>query len=140
MFVTVIPRYQVPMMEKVNYDTAVIAIRSLGDDAEIEYPKTSKIKGILQLQFDDITRDIPCYCAFEKEQAEQVVDFVLEYQDKVEMFVCQCDAGISRSAGVALVLDEMFQGNGVPIKDDPRFSPNPLVVKLLREAFKAREK
>lgn len=43
---------------------------------------------------------------FSEKHAKRIIKFVKRYLDKIELIVCQCDAGISRSAGVTAALSK----------------------------------
>lgn len=100
----------------------------------------------LQLQFDDwnmnqknmIEKSYPKskkrqeMVFFSEKHAEQIINFVKRYLDKIELIIIQCDAGISRSAGVAAALSKCINA------DDEYFFkqylPNSLVYsKILKE-------
>lgn len=46
-----------------------------------------------------------------REDAHAILAFVQEHLDEVELIVCQCEAGVSRSAGIAAALSRILQGN-----------------------------
>jgi predicted protein tyrosine phosphatase len=68
--------------------------------------------------------------------AHTILAFVEEHLPSVETIVCQCDAGLSRSAGLAAALSRILQG------DDryffQRFAPNERVYQKLLEADRQR--
>ena len=70
---------------------------------------------------------------FSVEMAKQILKFVDKYSDKVDLIVCQCEAGISRSAGIAAALSKIFN------KDDEYFFkhyiPNSLVYSQIIRAW-----
>lgn len=69
------------------------------------------------LKFDDVECDFGSYVSMSDEDAKNILDFVFKHKD-VENIVVHCDAGISRSAGVAAALSKIFN------KDDMEyFSP-----------------
>ena len=43
------------------------------------------------------------------EQAREIVEFVARHRENVRLIVCQCDLGMSRSAGVAAALSRWLQ-------------------------------
>lgn len=51
---------------------------------------------------------------FTEEDAKKVLEFVNKYKDKAELIICHCEAGISRSAGMAAALCTIL---GSPEKD-----------------------
>lgn len=82
-------------------------------DAEIVH--SSNLVEILRLTFDDIGK--PNKFQFENstdvlmnsEQAKQILGFVKENLSKVNLIVCQCEQGMSRSAGIAAALSKILQ-------------------------------
>lgn len=80
------------------------------------------------LDFDFQPEGYP-YKIFNESQAKLIWDFFNDYKDKVDLVICQCEAGISRSAGVASAL---AKGIG---QDDSYFFrcylPNKLVYRLI---------
>lgn len=74
-------------------------------DADIKHPEM--YKGILRLKFHDLEYPIKGYekCKlFSKDDAIQILDFVNNYADEIKLIVVHCEAGVSRSAGVAAAL------------------------------------
>ena len=78
-------------------------------------------KDIIQLRFDDVEgkeTDIGSASnVLQDKQAEKLLDFVVKNLH-CEFFI-HCDAGISRSAGVAVALEKIF--NGKDVREDYRF-------------------
>jgi predicted protein tyrosine phosphatase len=62
---------------------------------------------------------------FNEEHARKIIKFVKEYQDKVEVIVVNCAAGISRSAGVAASLSKCMTGDDIYFFN--HYLPNSLV-------------
>jgi predicted protein tyrosine phosphatase len=92
--------------------------------------------GVLGLQFDDVEvahRGVPMTSA----QAREIAEFVRARLDQVELLVVQCDAGISRSAGVAAALSYWIEGTDQFFFD--HYVPNRHVRRQLLEALLAGE-
>lgn len=51
------------------------------------------------------------YVLFNKKQAIQILKFVKDNENRVDLVVCQCEAGISRSAGVAGALSKIYNND-----------------------------
>jgi predicted protein tyrosine phosphatase len=86
----------------------VISIRDMDADRPASIIHHQKdFYRILRLNFDDVEVDTTGgwgsgYFTISKEQAKSVVDFLLAAKENnVEILVVHCEAGISRSAGVA---------------------------------------
>ena len=122
--------------------TAVISICDFGDSfASLLF----KPEYLLQLSFDDVDSDVfvdilgddyksqdtsdveKQYHMFSQEQAAQVASFVKEVWDKVDVLVCQCEHGQSRSAAVAAAISEHKFKKGIDIFADERYYPNKFV-------------
>lgn len=99
----------------------------------------------LRLSFDDISlsymeRETAVRYAlrmFSAEHAKQIVDFVYDCKDKIELLICQCQLGVSRSAAVAAAIKQHFDGDGISIFADGRYHPNIFVFSTTMRAFGA---
>ena len=104
-----------PFVEKV----ALISITDYGYDfAELK----NKPQHLLPLAFDDVDSDVfidelpespstddkikieKKYHMFSNDQANQIVEFVNDVWDKVDVIICQCEHGQSRSAAIAAAI------------------------------------
>ena len=66
-------------------------------------------KAVLRLKFDDIEQKFTeDDVLFSEDQAAAILDFVKRHNPSI-LWV-NCDAGVSRSAGVAVALDRIFNG------------------------------
>jgi predicted protein tyrosine phosphatase len=92
-------------------------------------------KGVLSLCFDDITKQLGDYFLMTEQDADKILDFVLD--TKVELICVHCEAGISRSAAVASALDLLFNQRD-DIATDPHFFPNIHVKSLLLQKIRER--
>jgi predicted protein tyrosine phosphatase len=95
---------------------------------------------MLRLQFHDLEEPQPESPAISEvevvrisdEHARSIVRFVQKHRESVRLIVCQCDAGMSRSAGVAAALSRWLQE-----EDEAYFRhylPNRLVYSAVLEA------
>jgi predicted protein tyrosine phosphatase len=111
-------------------------------------------KSILQLAFDDLDDPRPATILamgevhlFTEHMAEQIVAFVEYFKRKgVDTVVCHCDAGISRSPGVAAALSKFYNKTDLEFFANPgpyqtrRFVPNMRVYRTLLEKLNESEK
>ena len=79
-------------------------------------------RGVLMLQFHDwddkqkivldrsSTPDAKRMVFYNEQQAKQIFDFLQSHLASIELIICQCDAGISRSAGLAAALSKLLNG------------------------------
>lgn len=134
-----------PIVERI----ALISITDYGYDfAELK----NKPQHLLQLAFDDVDGDVfidelsknpsvddkikieKKYHMFSNEQAKQIVEFINDVWDKVDVIIFQCEHGQSRSAAVAAAIMQYKYQNGIEIFADDNYYPNKFVY---RKAFSA---
>lgn len=102
--------------------------------------------GLLQLKFLDIDVDEekyylqwPEFKGISKKDASKIVDFTESYKYAVDLFVINCNAGISRSAGTAAALSKIYNGDDMWVFKDRRYCPNMRVYRyILEEAFERK--
>lgn len=75
---------------------------------------------------------------FTDEQALQVVDFVNKMKGKIEMLLCHCEAGISRSPGLGAAISLMVNGSDKKIFDNSCYRPNMFVYRKILNAWQER--
>lgn len=89
--------------------------------------------GVLQLAFFDT--EVRDYAdSFTPELARQILRFVKKYIKHIDLIVCQCDAGISRSAGTAAALSKIINGDDMEFFRPP-YHPNRLVYHTLLNQY-----
>ena len=72
-------------------------------------------------------------------QARQIAEYIFKKISEGKDIICQCDYGISRSAGCAAAIMEMWGNRGIEIFADYRYSPNQFVYnKVLKELKNVR--
>ena len=109
---------------------------------------------ILQLAFDDVDNDvfedeigrIPTeverisieekYHMLTDRQAKQIADFYKYICDDVEIIICQCEHGQSRSAAIAAAIMEYRNKNGIDIFASYNYYPNKTVFKKVLNQLK----
>ena len=70
-----------------------------------------------------------------KEQAKQIATFVKKHYGNVEQIIVHCEAGISRSAGVAAAILKYFTNDDSQIFDSYKYRPNTLCYRNVLEAL-----
>lgn len=106
---------------------------------------SSQTKGLLQLpsnkfrritlycQFYDLDAALGNYKLFDKKEAKRILYWVNKYLDYVNVIVVNCEAGISRSSGVAAALSKILNG------DDnyyfKNYCPNMLVYRTILNEY-----
>ena len=61
------------------------------------------------------------------EQAQYIVGLANDWKDKIDLCLVNCEAGISRSSGVALGLSMLINGHDDGIRSNAKFHPNMFV-------------
>jgi len=128
----------------VNYKCArkhiVISIGDPNDPDPVSLPVNSNRIDTLYLRFHDwdqrgkelFEKDeslFPSAVLFDAGMAQRILEFVISYKGKFDLIICQCEAGISRSAGTAAALSRLMNG-----EDEyffKRFLPNRLVYRTI---------
>lgn len=90
---------------------------------------------VLRLEFHDIDVDEEPYVMMTEEMAKHIVDFVRDMAQEVEGFLVHCNAGVSRSAAVAMWIAEEFD---LPFNRSYQLH-NKHVYKMLREAAQDKD-
>lgn len=74
------------------------------------------------------------------EDATWIASFLYGPARRAELIICQCEAGVSRSAAVAAAIREHFFGDGAVVLNDPMYDPNPHVYHMVLDALKRRQR
>lgn len=129
--------------------TAVISIT----DYDYDLPKLrSQPKYYIGLKFDDVDSDIfedvgsqlsvadieNKYHMMSYAQAKEIADFYKKVRNDVDLIICQCEYGQSRSAAIAAAILEYEDKRGIEIFADDRYFPNKIIFrKILEELINA---
>ena len=126
----------------------IVSIFTPGDDPPLVC-QNKYTKQVVQFAFDDL--DGPPGPAtqlalgnpvlFGDEEAQEIADKVRYWHGKgVDTFVCHCDAGISRSSGVAAALSKHYNGTDLKFFNSYIYRPNMLVyTKVLNALHRTRK-
>jgi len=106
---------------------------------DIPINKYDECKGILRLSFDDVDSEVIDTIKFDSNMADLVRNFVTTHMFNIELIICQCCAGISRSAGMAAALSKVINGEDVDFFKNSFFIPNMLVYSKVLNSFKNME-
>ena len=120
-------------IKEVDDDFILISITSPDEEYAV-IPENGNCREVLRLKFHDIEHPAHGYVHFTDAYATEIKDFVEEYSD-VTLIICQCEAGISRSAGVASALLKMYGMDESEIFTKGLYMPNLLVYRKLLETF-----
>jgi|LSQX01.2.fsa_nt_gb predicted protein tyrosine phosphatase len=123
---------------RISGNWVAVSIFSSGD-SPARVASNGRCMGIFPFRFDDIdtvAEGVPLQI-FDRELAGEILDTVDEWREKADTIVVQCDAGVSRSMGLAAgickhlgIPDDYFFAHGVP---------NMLVYRtVLQESFRRK--
>jgi len=135
----VLSRQEIELYKPPNKKHIVISIADPEAKTYAKIPNSNFRLGVLQLRFPDFDREWEGYkynyLVFNQQFAKEILAFVNYWKYTTQLIICQCEAGISRSAGVAGALAKILNG------DDNYFFkhylPNKLVYNtILKEANK----
>jgi predicted protein tyrosine phosphatase len=96
-----------------------------------------KLVDAIYLVFDDISKHIDGLVIMNDKHAIQIADFVIRWH-RHPLIVCQCEAGISRSAGVAAAIMNYLGGDDELIFNSDMLLPNIYVYDKIRSEFLKR--
>ena len=122
--------------ESHDFKTAIISITDT-DKADVIFEKNevNGIRAVLRLKFDDVERDYKNEHCITKEDAESIVKFVNKNKNKVDKFIVQCEAGVSRSAGVGAAIMKALNGDDWDVFKNPLKCPNMKCYRTVLNAF-----
>ncbi len=104
--------------------------------------KSDTVKALLLLQFYDVgCRDAQETQPITDASAETLADFIHACHHEGLNFIVHCDAGISRSAGVAMAIQDYFKSIGVQVQvqSNRRMYPNTDIYAPVRAKLGERE-
>lgn len=116
-----------------NAEYLLISIQD-PDEPPVELPEPPNCRGILRLQFDDIMGQREGLTLFSGEQARQVLDFVYDHRDEVQVIACHCKMGMCRSPAVLAAVAEVMGQKDDFLRDErggPKYRPNRYVYRTL---------
>lgn len=120
-------------------NTAVVSFADEEDDF-LELPPYIDV-------FEVVFYDIRPHCTVKEHydrllpEAKDIAEFVKKEYQKGKDIICQCDYGISRSAGLAAAIREWLYKDGISVFADYRYTPNQFVYnKVLKELNKENDK
>ncbi len=115
---------------------AMISIGTPHEDYEEEpfCGIANNVVGICCVNFFDLDDTYPIKEGLMKyEDAKKIAEFVSQNKDKI--IIVHCDAGQSRSAGVAAAISRYYNNDESEYFDNPRYTPNMLCYRLMMNAM-----
>lgn len=83
--------------------------------------------------------EIPEDKIFNSTHVKEILEFVFKHLNEIELIVCQCDMGLSRSAAVAAALSKILNGNDEEFFESP-YIPNKLIYKTILDEYQNSQK
>ena len=129
---------RVSFIEKINTDSflksnpEVVAISVITDESE-KFDLNSLWADTIQLEFED-TVDVNNPKCFTQKQAEELYNFIIKYKDKAGIIV-HCTMGVSRSAAIALFIEEYILGKEIELHRSKYCNYNRYVYSLLLKEY-----
>lgn len=121
---------------KKNEPTAIISITDT--DKELNRFKQSRnLPIILHLRFDDVVAGEPN--CMDVSDARKIKNFVEAVKDKIACLIIHCEAGVSRSAGIAAALMRVYGGNDDIVFNNPNYSPNTFCYCMVIDEYRLAE-
>lgn len=118
--------------------SVIISIRTPHDEWTPRPQKAGVVQDILYLQFHDVEKTSQCMPGITDEDGARIASFVNQWWDKVDRIIVHCDAGQSRSAGVAAAILKVMTGNDEQIFSCPMYTPNMLCYRTVFNALSAK--
>jgi predicted protein tyrosine phosphatase len=118
-------------------DCIMISIQDTSQN-NVKFNRNPKINAILRLFFSDIEYEIESGIMMSKNDAKTLKDFIDLWKEKVGTIIIHCQAGISRSAGVAASIEKYLNGEMMELEDiwnNHKYSPNGCCYKICCKAF-----
>ena len=106
-----------------SIDRVIISISSLWDNPPEFNKNNYSIRSVCNLFFDDEEQGPN---VITEADASKIKEFLTKWYNKVDQIVVHCDAGVSRSAGVAAAILKYYTGDDTQIFDDLKYCPNML--------------
>src|SRR5574343_1552298 len=111
---------------------ALIRFFNPGSPYTLRFPRTCVDN--LEIVCDDVSNykmeKAHRYIFFDESMAVQILKFVEEVNEKIDLLVVACEAGISRSAGCAAALEKIYLGTD-DIFMSTKYYPNHLIYRTL---------
>lgn len=114
-------------------DFAIVSITDVNTNDNVFDKNNKYLSGVCRVKFDDV--DFGEENCITVDDAKKILSFVESKIDKVSFIVVQCEAGISRSAGVCAGLMKIYNGDDFEIFDNPRYAPNMSCYRMILETY-----
>lgn len=110
---------------------AIISITDMGSSNVNFNTKNKEIFSILRLQFEDVDTET----GISRDDAKLIAKFVNNVKNNVDMIIVNCEAGISRSAGVCAGISKYLDDDDMWVFNDWKYYPNKRCYRYVLDAF-----
>lgn len=92
---------------------------------------------VIQIYMDDVryVEDPDKYYSGYHDEFIAIARFIVDAMTNGSKIICQCNAGVSRSAATAMAIKEFYYKTGHEIAEDNNYNPNPLFYTSITEAL-----
>jgi len=112
-------------IEAIKYAESSVAVISIHDPELDKVHLNFTYNDVLYLSFHDVERDYTGkYYPISKSDAIKIAEFTKKYYSKVRYIIVNCEAGISRSSGIAGAILKFFTNDDSQIFENKRYYPN----------------
>ena len=127
---------------------------SITDVNDIPVELTNEPEYLIRVAFDDVDNDVVIdevgmnataeenavvekkYNMISMEQAHEIAKLYYDHKDEINVLICQCEHGQSRSAAVAAAILEFRSRRGIDVFSNDNYYPNKVVFRRMLEALK----
>ena len=127
---------------------------SITDANDIPVELTNEPEYLIRVAFDDVDNDVVIdevgmnataeenavvekkYNMISMEQAHEIAKLYYDHKDEINVLICQCEHGQSRSAAVAAAILEFRSRRGIDVFSNDNYYPNKVVFRRMLEALK----
>ena len=120
--------------KELSSNTAIVSFADEEDDF-LDFPIKNDV---LKVVFYDVRPSSSVKEHYDKllPEAKDIAIFVNQKIKEGKDIICQCDYGISRSAGLAAAILEHYAHRGIDVFADYRYTPNQFVYNKVYQALK----
>ena len=127
---------------------------SITDAKDMPVELVNEPEYLIRVAFDDVDNDVIIdavgkdatleekavvekkYNMISQEQANEIAKLYYDHKDEINVLICQCEHGQSRSAAVAAAILEFRNRRGIEVFSNDKYYPNKVVFRKVLEALK----
>ena len=146
-------RKEIEKIAKIPFPRRTLVI-SITDVGEAPVELINKPAFLLRVAFDDVDNDVIAdevganataeekyavekkYNMISYEQAREIAEICYNHRNDVNVLICQCEHGRSRSAAVAAAILEFRDGRGIGVFSNNKYYPNKVVFRRVLDALR----